>query len=312
MDLLEYADQATRLYPVQRFVLKVMAGVPLTDTNKDIRVTDKFAEQTLYRFTEAEYLKYLHDQGRASKATVETPAFNTVLACGRRSGKTTLHSLVAAHAVHRLMSMDDPQRRYGMLPNSRIRVASVSYCKDGAIRMHEEASRFIQQDEMSKRLIEPYGTSSKLRLRAGEGYVEAVFKSSVAKGLRGSNIFHAGIDEMAYFEDGGRDVYQAISPALAQFHPVQKEGSNIAPLESSMFVTSTPRGRSGFFSEVYRHSFHPEYLGSGVSLQIPTWEMNPTLHGGFLRYQYNTDPTFMSEYGAEFSETAYGVDIEDA
>lgn len=47
------------LFPVQSFIIKLYYNIPLDDTTKTIRITDKFNKKTLYTMTEKEYLKYL-------------------------------------------------------------------------------------------------------------------------------------------------------------------------------------------------------------------------------------------------------------
>ncbi len=239
MNLVEYAEQSIALYPVQRFVLKLIAGVPLDTKKKTIRITDMFAEKKLHTFSEAEYLKYLHNEGRASRAEHGGPTNITVLAMG-----------------------------------------------------------------MCKRLITST-TMSRIHLRAGEGSVELSCKTVKAKGLRGSNLFHVGLDEMALFQG---DIFGAALPGQMQFHAPQKEGAPLPAMESTMLVTSTPRG-DNYFPKLFRLWFHPE-MAAGLSLRIPTWEMNPSLHSGFLREEYKRDSrNFAIEYGAEFSAASY-ADIE--
>jgi hypothetical protein len=54
-----------------------------------------------------------------------------------------------------------------------------------------------------------------------------------------------------------------------------------------------------------------------LAIQAPTWEVNPTVEPEFLRQKYHADPaTFMTEYGAQFSDRVRGwiereVDLVD-
>ena len=76
------------LYPVQKFIVKMYYNIPLEDVKKTITVTDKFNEKTLYNFTEAEYLKYLHNQGRCNLSEQDgKDRRELILVIGRRSGK---------------------------------------------------------------------------------------------------------------------------------------------------------------------------------------------------------------------------------
>jgi len=75
------------LYPAQRFILKAYYGLELDSSSKrDIIIKDQFNEIELYRFNEAEYARYLHEEHRVNVLDYgDRP--NLVLVCGRRSGK---------------------------------------------------------------------------------------------------------------------------------------------------------------------------------------------------------------------------------
>jgi hypothetical protein len=309
MKLSEFGQQTFPLFPVQRFVLKVIGGEELSKTGKDIRVTDMFNERDLFQFSEAEYLRYLFNEGRASVGELTARVPISVLAVGRRAGKSVLHGIAAAHAVHKLMSLDSPQRHYGLYPKSRIRVSVVSEGKEASLMVKSLAQGLVEHDEMSKRCVES-STLSTIRLRAGEGYVDMRFKSAKDKGLRGAANYHIGLDELAYIKNA-RDVYNMVVPSLGQFSPLRKEGSAPKPIESTLFAASTPRHNSDFFHTLFRTWFHPEMRHVGISLRIPTWEMNPTLASSWLRLEHQIDTgRFMQEYGAAFPDSP-GVDIEE-
>ena len=308
MNLVEYADHTIPgLFPVQRFVLKMLAGLPLDQSSKTIRVTDKFNDKVLYNLSEADYLSYLHKEGRASIGTQWGLSSVLVGAFGRRSGKTVLHGLAAAHAAHRLLSMDNPHAQYGLPDRTSIKIGVVSPNKDQAAMVSTESAHHIERDEMSKRAIQSM-MPGKLRLRSGKGFVDIFCKSAVAKGLRGHALFHIGLDETAFFQDQGSVVYNAMMPSRGAF---QSRDAAVRRCDATTLVTSTPHGTGGFFHTLYKSWFHPELKDYGVSLRIPTWEMNPTLPSEFLRSEYKRDPRrFAVEYGAEFVNEADGVDVE--
>ena len=79
--------------PGQKFILKTYYKIPLDVTNKTMIIRDKFNERTLYTFTEAEYLKYLYNEGRCNIGFLDDkPRNELVLIIGRRGTKCFLDS----------------------------------------------------------------------------------------------------------------------------------------------------------------------------------------------------------------------------
>lgn len=89
--VLQYAESTwglgMKLYPVQRFIVKLYYHIPLDDTEKTIVIPDMFKTKVLYRFTEVEYLRYLFSEGRCNIGEQDHVRRQLVLAIGRRSGK---------------------------------------------------------------------------------------------------------------------------------------------------------------------------------------------------------------------------------
>lgn len=94
--VLDYIEQpwglGMRLYPAQRFIVKLYYFLPLDETLPDdpddrIRITDMFNTRTLYEFTERDYLTYLFNEGRCNIKEQDHERRELILAIGRRSGK---------------------------------------------------------------------------------------------------------------------------------------------------------------------------------------------------------------------------------
>jgi intein/homing endonuclease len=89
--ILDYIEQPwglnMSLYPVQRFIVKLYYFQPLDNVRKTIRVTDMFNSRVLYSFTEAEYLRFLYDEGRCNIGEQDHERRDLLLAIGRRAGK---------------------------------------------------------------------------------------------------------------------------------------------------------------------------------------------------------------------------------
>ena len=106
--VLDYIEQpwglAMHLYPVQKFIVKLYYYIPLDNTVRNIQIPDMLNTRVLYRFTEAEYLRFLHDEGRCNIGDQDHERRDLLLAIGRRAGKTTLSGIFASYEVYRLLN----------------------------------------------------------------------------------------------------------------------------------------------------------------------------------------------------------------
>jgi hypothetical protein len=104
------------------------------------------------------------------------------------------------------------------------------------------------------------------------------------------------LDESGHFQTdsegvgAGKEVYQALSPSVAQFGD-----------RGYVMFTSTPKWRSGLFWEQWRNGtegIDPQLL----VIKRATWEMNPTITRESLEPEFRVDPDgAATEYGADFS-----------
>jgi intein/homing endonuclease len=76
-----------RLFPVQRFIVKLYYNLPLDSRDRNIVISDMFNQKTVYRFTELEYLKFLYEEGRCNINEQDHDRRELLLAIGRRGGK---------------------------------------------------------------------------------------------------------------------------------------------------------------------------------------------------------------------------------
>ncbi len=102
----------TKLYPVQRIILKAHYGVALDDTQKTIHISD-WRRENWQHMTEAGYLRFLYSEGRSNIEEVipGEERREMVLSIGRRSGKCILgDSLVlTSSGVRRIEELGDPE-----------------------------------------------------------------------------------------------------------------------------------------------------------------------------------------------------------
>lgn len=95
-DILSYIEApwglGLRLYPVQRFLVKLYYNLPLSDKlpeakNERIQITDMFRTKVLHTFTEVEYLHFLYNEGRCNIGVQDHMRRQLILPIGRRGGK---------------------------------------------------------------------------------------------------------------------------------------------------------------------------------------------------------------------------------
>lgn len=317
------------LYPVQKFIVKLYYNMPLDDTTKSIKITDKLNSKVLYEMTEKEYLKFLYDQGRCNIQEQDGKARRELILCiGRRSGKSAMSAVFAAYEIYKLLRRGNPQAYYGMPGGSEIRVLCVANDKEQASIVYGDMQSHVEAIDYFKNSI-ANTTQTFLKFRtendrnrfgdAGKASITATFKSSIAKGLRGRGVICAILDEIAFFVDDGRSgaerIYSAITPSLAQFSPrdAYDKLKPIGPSEGRMILISSPDAKEGFFYRLYQQAMSG---GKGASdmlvIQAPTWEVNPTLDSSYYEKEYYKNPNaFMTEHGAEFSDRVRGW-IEDS
>lgn len=321
-----------RLFPVQRVILKAHYGLELDDDpSRTFTITD-WKRENPREYTEAGYLRYLHEEGRCNISEV-VPGHerrNLILPIGRRSGKTTISACIAAYETYKLINKGNPQRYYGLAPSNPIRLISVATGKDQAGLLYEEVSHHFAKCSFFKRYtanntlsyarfqtphdIEEFGSyAENPRARAS---VRVSFAACNAKSLRGSGNVLIILDEVAHFlEQGGssaEEVYTALSPSNAAFTPKDEFGLPIdgdsTQSHGRIIMISSPLGKQGLFYLKFKQAMEGGDSSSNMlAVQAPTWEVNPTISASVFKEEYAFDPRkFAVEFGAEFSDRTLG------
>lgn len=317
------------LFPTQKFIVKLYYNIPLDDVHKVILVKDKFGERVVHEFTELEYLRYLYDQGRCNvKEQDGKTRRELILILGRRSGKSSMAAVFAAYELYKLLKRGSPQAHYGLPHGSEIRVLDIANDKEQASIVYSDIQAHIQAVDYFKNNV-AHDTQTYVKFRTesdkkrfgpdGKATITATFKSSIAKGLRGRGVICAILDEIAFFIDDGNSsaeqVYRGLSPSLKQFTPKDPKNKHnpIGPTDGRMVLISSPNSKEGFFYKLCKQAMSGGVESSNtLIIQAPTWEVNPTLSSEDYRVEYAKDPkSFMTEYGAEFSDRVRGF-IEDS
>ena len=89
--VIDYIEQPwgldRKLFPAQRFIVKLYYGLELEDKKPTIKITDDKNTVTRFTLTEKEYLKFLYDEGRCNFGTQDHERRQLILSIGRRGGK---------------------------------------------------------------------------------------------------------------------------------------------------------------------------------------------------------------------------------
>ena len=225
-----------------------------------------------------------------------------VWALGRRSGKTLMAAIVATYAATMLA---DEYKRHLRL-GERFYIISVANTIGQAKIALQGVKDLINGSPILKRLI-VRETSDTLELSNG-----AVFKALPASSRSGRGMACPLLimDELAHAvetESGnaaGSSLYQALSPSVAQFGKLGK-----------ILLLSSPWIQSGIFWSLFKQASSGNFAHMQV-VQLPTWEVNPTISSDFLEQERSRDPElFAVEYGASFSQSLSGFvggDLVDA
>jgi hypothetical protein len=316
-----------RLFPVQRVILKAHYGIPLDDDpNNRFTITDWKRENPV-QYTEAEYLRMLHEQGRSNIKEVVAghERRNLILPIGRRSGKTMISACIAAYETYKLINKGNPQKYYGVAPSNPIRLISVATGKEQAALLYDEVSHHFAKCNFFRRYtanntmsyarfqtphdIEEFGSYAEdPQARAS---IKVLFAACNAKSLRGSGNVVIILDEVAHFlEVGGssaEQVYEAVAPSNAAFTPKDEFGDAIdgeaTQSDGRIIMISTPLGKQGLFYNKFRQGMSGgDAADNMLCIQAPTWEVNPTITSTVFKEAYAYDARmFYQEFGAEFT-----------
>ena len=225
-----------------------------------------------------------------------------------------LVSAMALYELYRLISMDHPQARYGLMEFDEIVLLNVA-------RNEEQAKKAIFSKIKQTVLASPYfqpfiGKDTELEMRfytahdrienerrevAGinlfPGSLVLRCGSSNASGLVGLTCWCIIMDEVAAMAgdnpDSGVDysLYDDLKPSLATFG---KDGK--------MMMLSNPKGPIGLLYDLHenRQDDHTTLV-----MRLPTWLTNPNIDKAWLDDQKRKNPVeHQMQYGAEFGASS--------
>lgn len=212
---------------------------------------------------------------------------HAVWCLGRRSSKSTMAAIAA---VYMAFCQDDYFRK-------KVRKGEKFYVVTIAndLKQAKIALDFIRQLLLSSPLEQEIIRETAMEIELSNNCIFQAIPAS-ARASRGKAVALAVFDEIAFSLDtdanrGARALFDALSPAIAQFAP-----------HSKILELSSPWIADGVFYEHFMQAQSGEFKGMSAR-QIPTWEINPGLPWGcdFLENARKKDPeVFAVEFGAEF------------
>lgn len=294
-----------KLLPVQKFILRCYYGMPLDDTEKTIEVPDMTNERILYTFTERDFLKWLHAEGRSNVDDTEGKIFQElVLAIGRRGTKSTLASCISNYELYKLVKRSDPSKFYGFPPYTQIVVLNVAPTDDQSGQVFDMtqsmAMRCPYVKDRSLHQTMTYfdiQTDADIKLHGKpKASLMSVAGGCSSNSLRGRNAIVVIMDEMAHFIDNngrfsGSEVYKALTPSVSSF---RRDGKIIC--------ISSPYAKYGSFYDRYVQSAYEQDIT--LMFRMYSAMVNPTIPPEILRAARRRDRVgFLCEYGGEFSDS---------
>lgn len=320
LNILEFSEHRDylniKLYPVQKFIFKLMYGIPLSEDISDdpIVIRDEFNEHIIHTFTsELQFLDFLYETKRINSKNISNP-METLFFLGRRGTKTTMISIVTSYTLYLLLRNKCPQDYLKILRQSEIGVAVVSNNKGNASRQLREIANMVYGSKWFAPFIvskEPSQEGFFLRTREeienkdwskiGKLLV-SVFAASPS--VRGASNMVVIMDEFAHFIDSDKStksepldekLYDALTPSVSGF--TTDEGDALGKI----FIATSPNGKRGESWKKYEMSFDDD---SVLMLHMPSNWVNPRLAPKVIKKAYEKSESVCSqEYWAMFVGT---------
>lgn len=326
MDVVTFAESAVglnlKLYPAQRFLLRVFYGLDLKDNLQEpIILKDGFNEHIVNEFTsERDFFDFLHKERRINMSYDDWDANRglineAILICGRRASKNVLTSIITVHQLYLLLSIPDPHDYFGIIPSDAIGIMLVSNTEDGASRAYKSISNMLYKS----RFFRPYVASGSqqgglwlmtdsFKDETSQGVIHSTQGNILVKadaatgGVRGGSNIIVVMDEIAHFNDADtsdkstqRDVeiHRALVPSTWGFvSPETGRGAG------KSFIMSSPNGKRGLLYDFYKKSFTST---TSLMLNTPSNWLNVNLAPDILRRDYNNSEIgYRQEFMAEF------------
>jgi len=291
--------------PAQKVILKAFYGLPMDDIKRVVKVPDMLNTKILYKFTEKDFVKFLHDEGRINTIEFEDKNFRElIVVAGRRGGKSVTSACISDYEMYKLIKKPDPSDHYGFPPKTKICVMNVAPTDDQAKDLYGVTHSFAMNcPYLKERMINQTKNYFNLQTdddkkspRKKHASIVGISGGSASNALRGKNNIVVLMDEFAFFLDnGGRfagnEVYRALTPSIANFGG-----------DGKIVCISSPYAKYGAFWDRYNQSLNEK--DTTLMFKMYSAMMNPNVDSQLLKIAYRRNRTeFMCEYGGEFSDS---------
>ncbi|MCX6647192.1 MAG: hypothetical protein NTY09_12670 [bacterium] len=211
----------------------------------------------------------------------------TLLLCvaGRRSGKTTIASILMASLARRVLKDREFLKDIPVLNDSIISLLNVA-CDTFQARILFK----MLIDNLVKLGLLTKNSFPAERVQIGRLLLESL--SSSSRSSRGRTACGICFDEFAHFQRtngplSDQAVWTALTPSLATFGK-----------KSLAVIATSPAGQSGVVWELFEQRGNRPGM---LTIQTPTWVMNPIISREQLDNEFQRDENLArQEYGAEF------------
>lgn len=312
LNVLDFTESCLRisLYPSQRFLLKIIFGVPLDYQPGTIDVWDDTHECKVYSLSEPDYLKFCAEEGRCNysdwRDLPERGFRESHLFQGRRSGKSTLLQVATVYKVYRILKLGNPQAFFNLVPGAPIDFSTICMDEESARRMNDGLAdniNYYYREEFEPYLKhkgkwgvqlltevdrEKFDASPTLSVRAYPASVNTV---------RGPSSITLMLDEFAHFKNSF-NLYAAAVPATMMFHH-EEEGKDYC--DALIMSASSPWYTSGKMFELFDWGMQDNRWKDMFVHNETTATLNPHVSSSFLqREKAMHGKYFAAEFGGQF------------
>jgi hypothetical protein len=291
-----------------------------------IEVWDRFRENLLGTYTEAEFFDFIYGDGPGSdncRISLSREEYNqrlgkqmnlVIARLGRRAGKTSIGQMIAGYFCYRTLKKYNPQEYYQVRRDQAITMTLMATSKDQAQDLLAPARASIRRTPYMRRFLGPdsvrrlvlttaYNIDHALSYESG---IKITAIPCSAKSARGPANILAILEEFGffYFELKGsnksdKEIYAALAPSTSDLcNPDTGEP------EGLIFIPSTPLTTESYMHEIEETIWErkTDMLNSLV-IHLPSYWANPLISGVKLKEIYALDPaTFSREYDADYTE----------
>jgi len=318
--LLDLPGNNLRLYTGQKVILKAFYMGTLGNENVELSEDEwKWLEEKQQLSAVHKLKLKLSGVDKGEKHNFNFRELN--LACGRRSGKTLLTSIIAVYEAYKLCKLGDPYKYYNIPYDEEIAIINVANSQDQAKRLFAQIKARLRNGPYFRNRVQGGGeSSSHMRLYtnvdlqkmqdqninvAVDGSICLVCGHSNANTIRGYSAICILFDELQFYTEhtvvSGRYFYNTLIPSLSKFRSGGKDDGKIVEISS----TGAP---SGVFYDIHRRAMNVENETNRTVLgfRLATWDINEEISYDDLSSERESDSeSFNVEYGAMWSITGY-------